>query len=250
MADVKKIAGYNIKDETARNGVASAIKSLSVSGKVITYTKGDGTTGTITTQDTDTNTWRGIQNNLTSTSTSDSLSAYQGKLLNDRLKTVEGHFDSNGTVFQSTQSEKTYSFADSEGGKINVGSSTKPVYFSNGVPVECSSSGGGGTKYYKHNIQMQFSDGNGGYVFFSITDTTSTSYSASTIFTAFENLGITWGGTVASGYVNFNGSKGFICGINGGWGMFTMSCVPITGGTMYGCDVMSITELYDIVTPC
>ena len=31
----------------------------------------------------DTNTWRGIQNNLTSTSTTDSLSAYQGKLLND-----------------------------------------------------------------------------------------------------------------------------------------------------------------------
>jgi hypothetical protein len=30
-----------------------------------------------------TNTWRGIQNNLTSTSTTDSLSAYQGKLLND-----------------------------------------------------------------------------------------------------------------------------------------------------------------------
>lgn len=29
----------------------------------------------------DTNTWRGIQNNLTSTSTSDSLSAYQGKVL-------------------------------------------------------------------------------------------------------------------------------------------------------------------------
>lgn len=32
---------------------------------------------------TDTNTWRGIQNNLTSTSTSDSLSANQGKVLND-----------------------------------------------------------------------------------------------------------------------------------------------------------------------
>lgn len=30
------------------------IKGLSISGKVITYTKGDGTTGTITTQDTDT----------------------------------------------------------------------------------------------------------------------------------------------------------------------------------------------------
>lgn len=53
------------------------LSALSVSGKTITYTKGDGTTGTITTQDT----WRGIQNNLTSTSTSDSLSAAQGKAL-------------------------------------------------------------------------------------------------------------------------------------------------------------------------
>ena len=37
--------------QTAANG---AIKALSVSGKTITYTKGDGTTGTITTQDTNT----------------------------------------------------------------------------------------------------------------------------------------------------------------------------------------------------
>lgn len=53
------------------------LSALSVSGKTITYTKGDGTTGTITTQDT----WRGIQNNLTSISTTDSLSAAQGKIL-------------------------------------------------------------------------------------------------------------------------------------------------------------------------
>lgn len=53
------------------------LSALSVSGKTITYTKGDGTTGTITTQDT----WRGIQNNLTSTSTTDSLAAAQGKIL-------------------------------------------------------------------------------------------------------------------------------------------------------------------------
>ena len=53
------------------------LSALNVSGKTITYTKGDGTTGTITTQDT----WRGIQNNLTSTSTTDSLSAAQGKIL-------------------------------------------------------------------------------------------------------------------------------------------------------------------------
>lgn len=37
--------------------------------------------GTVTIAATDTNTWRGIQNNLTSDSTTDSLSAYQGKLL-------------------------------------------------------------------------------------------------------------------------------------------------------------------------
>ena len=61
------------------------IKSLSVSGRTITYTRGDNTTGTITTQDTDTNTWRGIQNNLTSTSTDQSLSAAQGKILNEKF---------------------------------------------------------------------------------------------------------------------------------------------------------------------
>lgn len=53
------------------------LSALSASGRTITYTKGDGTTGTITTQDT----WRGIQNNLTSDSTTDSLSAAQGKAL-------------------------------------------------------------------------------------------------------------------------------------------------------------------------
>lgn len=57
------------------------INELSVSGTTITYTKGDGTTGTIVTQDT--NTWRGIQDNLTSESSVESLSAAQGKRLND-----------------------------------------------------------------------------------------------------------------------------------------------------------------------
>lgn len=36
------------------------------------------------------NTWRGIQNNLTSTSTTDSLSAYQGKVLNDSKLSLSG----------------------------------------------------------------------------------------------------------------------------------------------------------------
>lgn len=38
---------------------------------------------------TDTNTWRPVQNNLTSTSTSDSLSAAQGKILNDALTNLK-----------------------------------------------------------------------------------------------------------------------------------------------------------------
>lgn len=84
------------------------IKSLSVSGKVITYTKGDGTTGTITTQDT--NTWRGIQNNLTSTSTTESLAAAQGKVLNEKFNSYvkEVNFGDTGVVVtKGDSSEKT-----------------------------------------------------------------------------------------------------------------------------------------------
>ena len=45
-------SGNNIANTYATK--ASAITGLSVSGKTITYTKGNGTTGTITTQDTNT----------------------------------------------------------------------------------------------------------------------------------------------------------------------------------------------------
>ena len=41
---------------------------------------------------TDTNTWRGIQNNLTSTSTTDSLSANQGKVLKDSIDLLSKKF--------------------------------------------------------------------------------------------------------------------------------------------------------------
>lgn len=144
--------------QTVYNNV---LTGLSVSGKTITYTKADGTTGSINTQDTwkqntssqegyvtsgsgqankvwktdadgapawrddanttyglsstsaagllrqlngstsnylrgdgtwqtppNTNTWRGIQNNLTSTSTTDSLSAAMGKSLKDQIKNL------------------------------------------------------------------------------------------------------------------------------------------------------------------
>lgn len=86
-----------------------------------------------------------VVNNLTSTSTTAPLAAAQGKALDgkitgisNRVGTLEGYFDNNGTVFNATQSQKTYTFADSEGGAINMGSSIKPIYFSNGVPVACT----------------------------------------------------------------------------------------------------------------
>ena len=89
-------AGKATNDSAGQQINTTYIKGLSVSGKVITYTKGDGTTGTITTQDTDT--WRGIQNVLTSDSTTDSLSAAQGKVLkglvdskSDKATTLAGY---------------------------------------------------------------------------------------------------------------------------------------------------------------
>ncbi len=67
--------------QTAVNG---CVTSISASGTKVTYKKADGTTGSFTTQDT--NTWRGCIDNLSSTSATDSLSAKQGKALNDGKK--------------------------------------------------------------------------------------------------------------------------------------------------------------------
>ena len=84
------------------------IKGLSVSGRTITYTRGDNTTGTITTQDTDTNTWRPVQNNLTSTATDQSLSAAQGKILNDRVQERLVRSEWNCTIKCATWSRLCY----------------------------------------------------------------------------------------------------------------------------------------------
>lgn len=81
---------------------------------------------------TDTNTWRGIQDNLTSDSATDSLSAKQGKALK---ALVDGKAASNHT--------HSYAGAASSGGSANsavkldssAGSATQPVYFSGGKPV-------------------------------------------------------------------------------------------------------------------
>lgn len=53
-ADTAKSATKATQDSTGQQINSTYIKSLSVNGRTITYTKGDGSTGTITTQDTNT----------------------------------------------------------------------------------------------------------------------------------------------------------------------------------------------------
>ena len=161
-------------NDAKNQAITGYIRGLSVAGRVITYTKGDGTTGTITTQDTNStydvfaaatesaaggkglvpapakgdqakflkadgtwaipnNTWRGIQDNLTSTATDQSLSANQGKVL-------------KGLIDGKAASSHTHNYAGSAsaGGSANsavkldtdtAGSTSQPVYFANGKPV-------------------------------------------------------------------------------------------------------------------
>lgn len=82
-AEVNQNTFSNVKVGTATIGADSKTDTLElVAGSNVTLTP-DTTNDKITIAST--NTWRGIQNNLTSTSTTDSLSAYQGKLLNDKF---------------------------------------------------------------------------------------------------------------------------------------------------------------------
>ena len=174
-ADSAKSVKYATSAGSATNdsksqAITGYIRGLSVSGRTITYTKGDGTTGTITTQDTNTtygvfgkatadaagstglvpapakgdqakflradgtwvvptNTWRGIQDNLTSTSTTDSLSANQGRVLKGL---VDGKADNteagaNGllsaltTSWTATPTDDTYFVRQDTGGGNTFG---------------------------------------------------------------------------------------------------------------------------------
>lgn len=82
-----------------KNLADNCVKSISRSSTTFTATRYNGGTFTFTQQDNDTNTWRGIQNNLTSTSTTESLSAAQGKALHDKLKAcIQIGSGSTGTI--------------------------------------------------------------------------------------------------------------------------------------------------------
>lgn len=97
-------------------------------------------------------TWRGIQDNLISSSTTESLSAAQGKILKELVdgKAPSSHTHTKsevglGNVDNTADATKSVKYAISAGSASsaaaltsNAGSSTQPVYFSSGKPVACS----------------------------------------------------------------------------------------------------------------
>ena len=87
--DTHRVVKVNGTQALASNTTALNL----VQGTNVTIT--DGGSGAITIAATDTNTWRGIQNNLTSDSTTDSLSAAQGKALK---ALVDAKTSNTGTV--------------------------------------------------------------------------------------------------------------------------------------------------------
>ena len=77
--------GANTADDAlAKLGISGAIVDLSISGKVITYKKKDGTTGTITTQDTDT-TYSAMSASEATTGTATTARTITAKVLNDKI---------------------------------------------------------------------------------------------------------------------------------------------------------------------
>ena len=114
-------------------------------------TKGD-VTGALGYTPPSSDTWRGIQDNLISSSTTESLSAAQGKILKElvdgKAPTSHTHTKSEvglGNVDNTADATKSVKYAISAGSASsaaaltsNAGSSTQPVYFSGGKPVACS----------------------------------------------------------------------------------------------------------------
>jgi len=97
--------------------------SVSKSGETLTV-KINGTQQSLT------NTWRGIQNNLSSESTTDSLSAKQGKVLNEYAEMLQGYIITLQGYFSNGVAKTA--------AKLNTGATTYTAwgqtYWQNGVP--------------------------------------------------------------------------------------------------------------------
>lgn len=112
----EKISYSSFEGASAAQGGSTGLVPAPAAGEQEKFLKADGTWEAPA----DTNTWRGIQNNLTSESTSDSLSAAQGKVLNDRLQQL----DTAATAHKSSDDHdgRYYTEAEIDGklGDINT----------------------------------------------------------------------------------------------------------------------------------
>lgn len=95
--DVGYITGVSWTDVSGRptklSDFTNDVVSASKSGSTLTVTIA-GTSYSLT----DTDTWRPVQDNLTSTSTTDCLSAKQGSVLKGYIDTLNGYFDADGNA--------------------------------------------------------------------------------------------------------------------------------------------------------
>lgn len=100
----------------------------------------------------DTNTWRGIQNNLTSDSTTDSLSAAQGKALKALIdgKAASGH--THKSVIDNGDGTNTTTFAYSKAG-MNYGDYTWLAGW-NGYELRAINKNQFATASHNHNIEL------------------------------------------------------------------------------------------------
>lgn len=91
VANLSGTADRATADGDGQTITGTYLSNATINGRTLTLKAPKGKTITLTTQDT--NTWRGIQNNLTSDSTTDSLSAAQGKYLKSLIdgKSNNGH---------------------------------------------------------------------------------------------------------------------------------------------------------------
>ena len=155
MADISKIklgsTTYNIKDANAARtshthttslatDTGTSAITLAYGGKYKLSTGGTSVIFTMPASD-NTNTWRGIQNNLTSDSTTDSLSAAQGKALKTLVdgKAASGHTHATSIATSTGTNQITLAantkYAITAGGTSYVfttppdNNSTYPIYY-------------------------------------------------------------------------------------------------------------------------